>query len=128
MVKINLSQPMKNARDVQFEENYLDEKGKLKTRKVTLRDWLVLILNSRFDIIEAKENFWTTDLGIKFADTKNKEVEISDDKMKFLRRIIEANKLYTIGPRGDKQEIQPFTPFQIGLILRALGKSEKDVE
>ena len=79
-----------------------------------------------------KETFWTTQLGIQFADDKIKEVEISDNKAKFLRRIIEANKAKVVqpNPMGGQTEttIELFFPYELGQLLAIFATDEEKKE
>ena len=54
----------------------------------------------RFPIKDRKETFWTTDLGILFSDSNNKEVEVSEEKIEFLKRVIGDNKITQPLPMG----------------------------
>ena len=95
--------------------------GKPQMRDSILRDYLLTLLASRFQIIDNKESWWTTELGILIADEKNKEIEISDDKFKFLKRIIEKNKMKIIQttPMGPvEKEVEIFYPFELGQLLK----------
>ncbi len=128
MVKINLDTPILAMSGKQLTIPMLDEKGKPKQQKVTLRMWLLVALNMRFDMIDvAKEPFWTNELGMLCADEKNKTIEISDEKAKFLQRVIETNKFSVLSVKdgqAQKEEINYFTPFEMGAALKALGKKE----
>ena len=85
------------------------------------------LLGTRFQIIEKKEAFWTTALGIKISNEQNKVLEISDDKFKFLKRLIVRNKhkmtqQTTTGLTEIEKEL--FFPFETGQLLRAFGEEE----
>jgi len=128
MIKINLEQKMFNIRGKPVLNLELDDKGKPIIKKgeavmknATLRDYLLTILGTRFPLIDKKEPFWTTELGILFSDGKKKEVEISDDKAKFLKRIIENNKVMVSKrtPMGiEEVEKELFFPFELGQLLK----------
>ena len=125
MIKINLEQKMFNIRGKPVLNPELDDKGKPIIKKgeaviknATLRDYLLIILGTRFPLIDKKEPFWTTELGILFSDEKKKEVEISDDKAKFLRRIIENNKTKVNLPMGGEKEVEIFFPWELGTLLK----------
>ena len=97
-----------------------------KKRDMTIRDSLLTILGQRFEIKNRKEIFWTTELGIMISDDKNKEAEISGEKMEFLKRIIEENKATQQTPMGEKK-VELFFPYESGQILMALeGEEEKE--
>ena len=103
-------------------------KGKPVMEELTVRDYLLALLSSKFNIIENKEYFWTTELGILFADKKKKEVEISDDKWKFLVRIIKENKVKKPTPMGGEKEEEMFLPYEVGQLLKAVGATEEELK
>lgn len=130
-------QPMK-VQVLNPEYNALSEKEKKNTKipqviekEVTVRDYLLTILGQRFQIIDRREFFWIAELGSLMAsetkiveeEGKKKEVpndviEISDDKAKFLTRIIENNKIKQITPTGEEREIELFAPFEVAQLLK----------
>ena len=145
MIKIDLSKPIKSIKGEQIETPERDgkgqpvlDKGKPKMKKMTVRDYLLTILSTKFPLEETKEAFWTTELGQLIAsgtkivggkvDEKGKikggkevpniEIEISDDKAKFLRRIIENNKVTQQLPMGQTKDIELFFPFELGQLLK----------
>jgi len=136
MKKINLNQKILTIRGEPVKNPELDEKGQPKRDKkgnpimkdMVLRDYLLTILGTRFPVLNTKEVFWTTELGILIADEKNKEIEISDDKMKFLIRILKNNKIKQILPMGGEREIELFFPWELGQILKILGVKEEELE
>jgi len=103
-------------------------KGKPVMEELTVRDYLLALLSAKFNIIENKEYFWTTELGILFADKKKKEVEISDDKWKFLVRIIKENKVKRPTPMGGEKEEEMFLPYEVGQLLKAVGATEEELK
>jgi len=157
MKKINLNQkiltirgePIKNP---EFDEKGqpIIEKGKQKMKIMRLRDYLLTILGTRFPVLNTKEVFWTTELGTLIAsETKivggkvdddghriggkevpNIEIEISDDKAKFLYRILENNKIKQQLPMGGEREIELFFPYELSQLLRLLidEKELKEIE
>ena len=124
MKRINLEQKMLNIKGEVIKVPVSIGEGKIavpKIRDSILRDYLLTLLASRFQIIDNKESWWTTELGILIADEKNKEIEISEDKFKFLKRIIEKNKMKIIQstPMGPtEKEVEIFYPFELGQILK----------
>jgi len=102
-----------------------DEKGVKKT--LTIRDYLLTTLSVKFAPQNLKEVFWTTEIGIMVADEKNKEVELSDDKTKFLIRLVKENKIKQQLPMGQERVVEIFTPVEQAQILRAL-MSEDEVK
>jgi len=136
MKKINLNQKILTIRGEPLKNPELDDRGQLKRDKkgnpimkdMVLRDYLLTILGTRFPVLNTKEVFWTTELGILIADEKNKEIEISDDKMKFLIRILKNNKIKQILPMGGEREIELFFPWELGQILKILGVKEEELE
>ena len=136
MKKINLNQKILTIRGEPLKNPELDDRGQLKRDKkgnpimkdMVLRDYLLTILGTRFPVLNTKEVFWTTELGILIADEKNKEIEISDDKMKFLIRILKNNKIKQILPMGREREIELFFPWELGQILKILGVKEEELE
>jgi len=132
MTKIPLNQKIVNIKVKPMKSQELvNPKDKKSTEKkdLTIRDYLLTILGTKFAIQNVKETFWTTQLGIQFADDKIKEVEISDDKAKFLRRIIEANKTKVIqaNPMGGQteEEIELFFPYELGQLLAIFATEEE---
>jgi len=136
MKKINLNQKILTIRGEPLKNPELDDRRQLKRDKkgnpimkdMVLRDYLLTILGTRFPVLNTKEVFWTTELGILIADEKNKEIEISDDKMKFLIRILKNNKIKQILPMGGEREIELFFPWELGQILKILGVKEEELE
>ena len=135
MKKINLNIPILTIRGEPVKNPELDEKGqpiiekgKQKMKIMRLRDYLLTILGTRFPVLNTKEVFWTTELGILIADEENKEIEISDDKMKFLVRILKNNKIKQVLPGGGEREIELFFPWELGEIFKALGVKEEELE
>ena len=135
MKKINLEQPILTIRGEPVKNPELNEKGepiiekgKQKMKIMLVRDYLLTILGTRFPVLNTKEVFWTTELGILIADEKNKEIEISDDKMKFLVRILKNNKIKQVLPMGGEREIELFFPYEIGQVLKILGVKEEELE
>ena len=95
-----------------------------KKRNMTIRDSLLTILGQRFDIKDRKEIFWTTELGIVISNDKNKEMEISGEKLIFLKRILEDNKITERTAMGE-MKVELFFPNELGQILVALEEKEK---
>lgn len=126
-MKINLTQKILNIKGEEIIREEENPKSKKKEKKVlTVRDYFLVILGTKFAVKNNKETFWTTDLGILFADSKNKEVEIPDEKIEFLKRIIEDNKTIQSLPMGGEKEITIFFPYELGQLLKVLdGKGEK---
>jgi len=136
MRKILLTQKILTIRGEPVKNPELDEKGQLKRDKkgnpimkdMVLRDYLLIILGTRFPVLNTKEVFWTTELGILIADEKNKEIEISDEKMKFLVRILKNNKIKQVLPGGGERETELFFPWELGGIFKVLGVKEEELE
>lgn len=137
MKKINLDQPMLTIQGKPIKTPVLDDEGKPKIGKdkkpevknSTIRNYLLTLLGTRFQIIEQKEAFWTTELGIQIAEEQNKVLEISDDKFKFLKRLIGKNKHKIIQqtPTGQREvERELFFPFETGQLLKAFGEEEDE--
>ena len=121
-------EPLKNPELDEKEELKRDKKGNPIMKDMVLRDYLLTILGTRFPVLNTKEVFWTTELGILIADEKNKEIEISDDKMKFLVRILKNNKIKQVLPGGGEREIELFFPWELGEIFKVLGVKEEELE
>ena len=122
-MKINLEKKILNIKGKEIKKTDPETRKPLK-EALTIRDYLLTVLGQKFAIKNRKETFWTQDLGIKFSDDKNKEVEVSQDKIDFLARVVEDNKYKMMSPTGEK-ETELFFPFEIGQLLIALGKSEE---
>lgn len=114
---------------INLEQKLLSVKGEVlknvENKEMKIRDCFLIMLGARFPIQDKKEVFWTTQLGILCADEKNKEIDISDDKMKFLKRIFENNRIKRQLPTGQEEEMELFLPFELGQILQALGVEEE---
>ena len=126
-MKINLTQKILNIKGEEITKEEENPKTKKKEKKaLTVRDYFLTILGTKFTLKDNKETFWTTDLGILFSDSKNKEVEVSDEKIEFLKRIIGTNKIKQPLPMGGEKEITVFFPYELGQLLKILdGKGEK---
>jgi len=126
-MKINLTQKILNIKGEEITKEEVNPKTKKSEKRVlVVRDYFLIILGTKFPIKDNKETFWTTDLGILFADSKNKEVEISDEKIEFLKRIIGENKITQPLPMGGEKEMTIFFPYELGQLLKILdGKGEK---
>ena len=122
-MKINLEKKILNIKGKEIKKTDPETRKPLK-EALTIRDYLLTVLGQKFAIKNRKETFWTQDLGIKFSDDKNKEVEVSQDKIDFLARVVEDNKYKIMSPTGEK-ETELFFPFEVGQLLTALGKTEE---
>lgn len=93
----------------------------------TIRDYLLLLLGSRIELKDKRrEAFWVSDLGGLFSSSENKIVEVSDEKMEFLRRIVEHNKIKRPKPMGGEEDVELFFPYELGQLLKALEGEETD--
>lgn len=87
-------------------------------KKLTVGDMLLNLL-SQSGIYDTKESgsnkfaFWVVEIGILISEAKG-EVELSEDKYQFLKKIVEANKIQV--PGRDKTE-DYFVPFTLGQVL-----------
>ena len=126
-MKINLEKPIVNIRGLPIENEVVNPKTKKIEKKIMrVRDYLLTILGTRFEMEDRqKEPFWTTELGILIADEQKKEIEISEPKANFLKRILENNKVKQVLPMGGEKEIELFFPFEISQLLQ-LFMSEKE--
>lgn len=88
---------------------------------VTMRSILMGLLSSSFKKESVKEAFWAHEIGILSSDEKKKEIELSNDKIQFIRRIVKDNDFST-----DNRPMPLYTPFMQAAILIALGLTEKD--
>lgn len=116
--------PIETATDLK--EKMKDWQERLKKtdhRAVTIRDYLLTLLGSRFAVQSPRESFWTSQLGQLIADEKNKEIEISEDKFQFLKRVVETNKIKRDTPMGV-QEIELYFPFELGQLLAVFEEEE----
>jgi len=104
----------------------INKKGKRKN--TTLRNYLMVLLSTRFPVLNNKEIFWTTELGNLFSDEKNKEVEISENKANFLRRIIEQNKIKIQLSASEEKETELFAPFELAQVLEPFLSEEERKE
>ena len=132
-MKINLEKPIVNIRGLPIENEVVNPKTKKIEKKIMrVRDYLLTILGTRFEMEDRqKEPFWTTELGILIADEQKKEIEISEPKANFLKRILENNKVKQVLPMGGEKEIELFFPFELGQLLQLFeetGRGEEDSE
>jgi len=86
-----------------------------------LRDYLLMMLGSRFTIKDKKENFWTTDLGIQIAKDDNKILEMEDSRFDFLRRIMEDNTIII-----NEKSKELFFPYELGQIMSAFEEKVEE--
>ena len=128
MFRINLNQIILNIKGEPIVNQVVNPKTKkTEDKKMCIRDYLLTILGTRFPVQENKEIFWTTGLGILFSDEENKEVEISDDKAKFLKRIIENNEMIVQGPMGERK-VEIFFPYELSQLLSLFLTEEEKKE
>lgn len=129
MKKINLEQKIYTVRGIPVKTPVFDrETGKPKIGKdkqpilqdSTVRICLLTLLGTRFQVIDNKEHHWTIKLGIMISEEKTKVLEISDDKFKFLKRILTKNKHKIIRqtPMGPTElQVDIFFPYEMGQLL-----------
>lgn len=104
--------------------------GEPERRAVTVRDYFLTLLGSKFKVKDTKEHFWTTKIGMKMSDQKNETVKLSEDKVAFLKRIVKSNKTKRTKrtPMGTtEEEVELFFPYEVGQLLAVLDvpKDEK---
>ena len=117
----------------------LSEEKKKKTkinprvhRDTTLRDCLVQMLSLELPLQGNKEIFWINSLGCLFSDDTKTEVEISDDKAKFLQRIVLDNKhqIKEVDPATGRvitKDSKIFSPtFIRAKVLELIGGKEEE--
>ena len=110
-MKINLDTPILNIKG----EKMKNQQGITQT----LRDLLLAILNSKFDLEDrAREPCWTIELGILFASSKNKIIDIDSEKFKFLKRVVLNNKVKQLTPPLGEKEIDFFFPFELAQLQK----------
>jgi len=131
MEKINLDQPILDIKGEEIIDEQKDDKGKVKKVKRTLRENLLKALGVQYDatvLTEPKQYTWIYNLSNLF-NGKEKIVEVSDDKLEFLRKLIKTNKaiLYRQTPVSgvQKVEIELFFPYEVGEMLVMLGEKEE---
>lgn len=121
MRKLNLNQPILSIKGKPLKSQIGNQKD------LTLREYFLILLASKFSPESIKESFWTTELGILCADEKNKEIELSEDKIKFLIRLLKNNKSKQRLPMGIEKETEIFFPFEQAQMLKAL-MTDKEIE
>ena len=82
-------------------------------RKLTVGDMLLNLLSQNIALKENREAFWVTELGIQIMEGK-KDIELSEDKWQFLKRLVENNKF-----NSDMGERDYFLPYVLGQMLMA---------
>lgn len=110
---------------VQKINEWQNKLSSLTKRQLTVGDYLLNFLSSRFEIKNNKEIFWTNELGSLIADVKNTEIEIDEDKFQFLKRLVENNKFKDLPTGQDKDFL---FPYELAQVLLALSDSEKDIK
>ncbi|MFW5902968.1 MAG: hypothetical protein ACOCTT_03705 [archaeon] len=116
-MKIKLNKRIKSVsgQEIQKETNQ-------GVRNVTIRDALLTVLGLEFTPKDEKELFWTQDLGIKFSDMENDFIEISDNKVAFLKRIIREIAIEKGKGKNGRVLIKPFVA---GQLLKELSKENE---
>lgn len=113
-MKINVKAPINDIRGRQLNEVF--EKGGEKTL-LTLGDMLLGFLSQNIKMERNKEAFWVLELGMMIADSKG-EIEVSGDKLDFLRKIVEENKVLLA---NGKEDIY-FVPFVYAQVMGIFSK------
>lgn len=109
---IKVKKPICDIRGKQLED---------KEKKLTVGDMLLNLLSQNIALKENREAFWVTEIGIQIADGKA-EIELSEDKWAFLKRLVEANKFKQ--PGLPVEEIY-WLPFVLGQMLALFQEEEK---
>jgi len=128
-MKLDLSQIVldTNKREVLDPEIGKDGKPTGKNIKRTLRQNLIRVLSAQFDrnlLKEPKEYTWIYSLATLIRDAKEDIIEIDDEKLAFIKKLIGNNKMIFMqsGPQGlIEKEGFIFTPFEAGQTLDMLG-------
>jgi len=123
MFKFKVNEVLK---DIQGEgiETSKNIKGKIKKIPLTIREALLNYLGANIQLQDNKESTWVWAIANQLNDEAKTEVEISDDKIEFLRRVIGDNKIFAYGPQGTKNEVNLYPPFVVGQLLEYLGQKE----
>ena len=124
MFKLKVNQVLKDIQGDEIDTNKT-VKGKLKKIKLTVREALLNYLGANIQLQDNKESTWVWALATQLNDETKNEVEISDDKIEFLRRIVGDNKVFTYGAQGTKNEVNLYPPFVVGQLLEYLGQKEE---
>lgn len=111
-------------RKINFTKLIVDLRGKPVEdgagKKKTVGDALIDLLSENFSgLKEKREAFWVTELGIIISNAKG-EVELSEEKWEFLKRIVEINKIK--GQMGV--EVDAWRPY-IWSVLMSLFQEEE---
>lgn len=101
-----------------------EEKKETKIEKTietetTFRDYYLMMLGTRFKVIDKKETYWAMKIGMEFSEGTD-AVELADDKVKFLRRLVEENKVIRTNQMGKNEEVELYFPYELGQILEPL--------
>jgi len=107
-------------------KSWQEDLKKTEKKEMVLRDYLLIMLGSRFTMEDRKEAFWTTQLGILISDEENDEIEIPDNQFAFLKRIMENNKIQQASPTGGTKEIEVFFPYELGQVMEAFEDKEEE--
>ncbi len=131
MKKILLDQPILDIKGKPLPDRQIpDAEGTLHKYKRSLREEVLDLLGAQLpqDVITSnKDNTWVWNLANQF-NGKEKEIEVSDEKLEFLKKIVVRNA-WIIQSRDETgqivtKEVKKFTPFEVGQILQMLGDKE----
>jgi len=127
MFKIKLNTPIKDIRGNQLIASDQDPEGKITRVKVDLRYDLLKVLGARYDdtvLPQPREYTWIYNLSTVFNGKEN-EVEVSEEKIEFLRRLVRNNAsvfpIQTAQGEVKKEKVDILLPFEKGQIMILLG-------
>ena len=103
-----------------------DKLGKTELKDKTVGDFLLEILSTRFKILSVRENFWVTEMGIQCSTKDVLVIEDGSEQEKFLKRIVENNKVI-VGQGPQEKEVDAFFPFIVGQLLMALDGKKVEI-
>lgn len=120
--EIMTSIPVSAEKTFQQIEDWRKRLAATERKPVKVRDYLLSFLGARFDTKSPRERFWAAQMGIEVADEGNEKLKLDDEKFKFLKKLIESNKIKRVNRAGMLEEIELFLPYESGQLLMALGE------
>ena len=96
-------------------------------KPMKIRDYIILFLSQRFKQQSNREMFWATKIGQACSDEDVSEVELPENQLNFLIRLMKENKLSIQGPMGQDMEKSVLFPYEQAQTLEEL-MSPEDLE
>lgn len=111
--------------DIKGSDGKVTKSPILWDKPMKIRDYIILFLSQRFTQQTNREMFWATQIGIQCADEKIKEVELSENQLNFLIRLMKENKLKIQNPMGQDTDREILFPYEKAQTLEELMTPEQ---